>query len=105
MSDPSGWATTRCLHLRTRTMFVTGTRTWMELHVLPESMMAALGSEGLSCKGKTDRLGGGGGDKLLKLSTVGTILLTTSNNLVLLVVNCCIVRSFPPHVFQKPGGR
>ena len=49
--------------------------------------MATLGSEGLSCKGNTDGLGGGGGEKLLKLSTVGTILLTTSNNLVSLVVN------------------
>ena len=67
MSDPSGWATTRCLHLRTRTMFVTGTRTWMELHVLPESMMAALGSEGLSCKGKTGELGSRGGEKSTKI--------------------------------------
>ena len=68
-------------------------------------MIATLGSEGLSCKGKTDGLGGGGVEKLLKLSTVGTILFTTYNNLVLLFVNCSIVQSFPPRAFQKTGGR
>ena len=104
-SDPSGWETTRRLPLRTRTMFLTGTRTYMKLPVLPESMMATLGSEGLNCIGRTDGLGGGGGENLLTLSTVGTILFTTYNNLVLLFVNCSIVQSFPPRAFQKTGGR
>ena len=67
--------------------------------------MVTLGSEGLSCNGKTDGLGGGGGENLLTLSTVGTILFTTYNNLVLLFVNCSIVQSFPPRAFQKTGGR
>ena len=60
MSDPSGWATTRRLPLRTRTMFVTGARTGMKLPLLSDPMMATLGPEGLSCNGITDKLGGGG---------------------------------------------
>ena len=69
MSDPSGWATTRFLPLRTCTMFVTGVRTWVKLYVLTESMMATLGSEELSCNGKIDGLSGGGDAKVPKLST------------------------------------